>query len=62
MGLRPVNLFLHLPDIDDIADQVQVIAGSGMEEIQQVLGAASGKPEMHVRNENAPVMNRANKP
>lgn len=59
MGLRPVNLFLHLPDIDDIADQVKVIAGGGTEEIQQVFGAASGKPEMHIRNENAPVMNWA---
>ena len=54
------DFFLHLPDIDDIADQVEVIAGSGTEEIQQVLGAASGKTKMHIRNEYAPIMYRAN--
>jgi len=41
--LRPEDPLPHFPDVDDVADQIEILAVDGMEEVQQVIGAASTK-------------------
>src|SRR5688572_16166203 len=50
MLLRPVNSAPHLPDIDEIADNVERLHFVIAKEIEQRPGVAAARAEMHIRN------------
>ena len=51
--LRPVPAPAQLPAIDDVADQIEMIARIGPQEGQQRLGLAALGPEVKIGDENA---------
>ena len=53
VALRPVALLLQVPEVDDVADQVERLATHLANEIEQVFGAAAGKAQMNVGNPDA---------
>jgi hypothetical protein len=53
--LRPEDPLPHFPDVDDVADEIEIFAVYGMQEIQQVIGAASAEPQMDIGNPDGPV-------
>jgi hypothetical protein len=59
MALSPAQfVLLNLPAIQDIAHEVQGIAGMMFEEIVELLGFAISNTKMHIRNEYTAVMLR----
>ena len=50
--LRPVHGLLHAPDVDDVADQEQVIHLDVMQEVEQQLRAAAFESQMNIRDED----------
>ncbi len=53
--LRPEDPLLHFPDVDDVADQVEILAVDGIEEAQQMIGAAPAETQMDIGNPNRAV-------
>jgi hypothetical protein len=51
--LRPEDPPLHFPDIDDVSNEVQILAVERMEEVEEVIGAAATKTQMNVRDPNS---------
>ena len=56
VGLRPVPLAAQLPAVNDVSHQVQIVAGVGLEELNQGLGLAAGRAQVQVRNKHGAVM------
>ena len=56
MGLRPVPAGFQRPAIDDIADQVDRVGVVMAEEVDELVGLASARAEMHVRHEQGAIM------
>ena len=56
MGLRPVPLAAQLPAVNDVTHQVQIVAGVGLEKLNQGLGLAAGRAQVQVRNKHGAVM------
>src|SRR5690606_36803181 len=54
--LGPVPLASQLPAVDDVADQVQVLAGGKAEEVQQGFGLATRRAQVQVRDPDAAVV------
>jgi len=54
--LRPVELFLHLPDIDNVADEIEPVTGGGTQEIKEKLRTATGVAQVHIGDEDGPVV------
>jgi hypothetical protein len=52
MRLRPEPGAFEPPAIDDVADQIEIIALVMLEEIEQQLGLAAARAQMHVRDED----------
>ena len=55
MALFPGPGALHAPDIDDIADQVEIIGFRMLQKIEQILGLTSLSPKVNVGNPDCPV-------
>jgi hypothetical protein len=53
--LLPVPAPLQAPAVDDVADQVERVGLVPLEEIEQELGLAAGRAEMHVGNPDGAV-------
>ena len=53
--LRPVPPALQPPAVDDVADQVEMLALVPLQEIEQQLGLAAARAEMDVRQEDRAV-------
>ena len=49
---RPAHVALHRPEIDDVADQQQVLGRIRAQEVEQALGLAGARAEMHVGDEH----------
>ena len=56
VGLRPIPFAAQLPAVDDVAHQIQVIAGVGLQKLNQGLGLASGCAQMQIGDKNGSVM------
>ena len=56
VGLRPVPFAAQLPAVNDITHQIEVIAGVGLQELDQGLGLAAGRAQVQVRNKYGSVM------
>ena len=56
VGLRPVPFAAQLPAVNDVAHQVKVVAGVGLEKLNQGLGLAAGRTQVQVRNKYGSVM------
>jgi hypothetical protein len=52
VGLRPEQPFPHLPDIDDVTDEVEELAVDRVQKVEEMVGAAAAKTQMHIRNPN----------
>lgn len=52
---RPVPLLAQRPDIDDVSDQVEVVAAKPVEELVKALGLGIPGAQMHIGNEDAAV-------
>mgnify|MGYP006982832917 CR=1 FL=1 len=48
----PATRLFELPAVDDVADEIQLVAGIGFEEGVQLGGFATAGAEVNVRNEN----------
>jgi hypothetical protein len=55
MGLWPIEPLFHVPQIDDIADQIEILALRRVEKIQKIFGAASRETEVDIGDPNGPV-------
>ena len=55
MGLWPIEPLFHVPQIDDIADQIEILALRRVEKIQKIFGAASRETEVNIGDPNGPV-------
>jgi len=52
---RPVHAApAHRPEIDDVAEQKQVLGLVGLEKFEQALGLAGARPQVHVGDEDGP--------
>jgi hypothetical protein len=56
--LRPVPAGAQLPSVDDVADQIDGVGVMMAKEIQQLLGLACARAEMHIGNEQRANMSR----
>ena len=56
MRLVPVPGFAQPPAVDDVADEVEVIAGRVPQEVDQEIDPAAPRAEMQVGNENTAVV------
>jgi hypothetical protein len=52
VGLRPVPLAAQLPAVDDVTDQIKIVARVRPQKIQQRRGLAARCAQMNVGNEN----------
>jgi hypothetical protein len=51
-----VDPALHLPAVDDVADQVEGLALHVPDEVEQQLGLAAAGAQVHVRDEDGAVV------
>ena len=58
VALRPVPPALQAPAVDDVADQVQMLALVLLEEVEQQLGLATARSEMDVGQEDGAMAGR----
>jgi len=54
--LRPIPTLAQLPAVDDVAHQIQRSRLMVLQEIQQVIGLATGCAEMNIRDPDGAVM------
>jgi hypothetical protein len=47
---RPAQAFLHVPEVDNVADQIELPAFGVLQEVEQELGLAGTQAEVGVRN------------
>ena len=59
VGLRPVPARLQLPAVDDVADQIDRVGVVIAQEIEKLLGLATARAEMHIRNKESTELMRA---
>jgi hypothetical protein len=52
VGLRPVPAALQLPAVDDVADQIELLALHPLDEVQQHIGLAALGAQVHVADEH----------
>jgi hypothetical protein len=57
--LGPIQAAFHVPEVDDIPEQVQVIALDGIEKVEQVMGLAVFGAQVDVGDPDAAVMQRS---
>jgi hypothetical protein len=55
---RPVDAPAHRPEVDDVADQVEILCLVPTEELQQTLGLTAAGAKMDVGNENRADLHR----
>ena len=60
VGLRPIETRSQPPPVHDVADEVDDIAGMGLEECHELVGLASSRTEVDVREKDRPVVCLAN--
>ena len=53
MQLRPVETAAQAPDVDDVADQVELVHVHAVQELEQQLGTALARAEVHIGEEDA---------
>src|SRR6185437_4970600 len=58
MGLGPEPAALELPAVDDVADEIERLAGVSLQEVEQKLRLAAAGPQMDIGNEDRPVIAR----
>ena len=58
VGVRlwPIETGLEAPAVDDVTHQVQLIAGVGLEELEQRVGTATARTQMNVREKDRAVV------
>jgi hypothetical protein len=55
MRLRPIEAFAHVPKVDDVPDEVEVIAFDVFEKIEKGFGLAPMRAKVKVGHPNGPI-------
>src|SRR6185437_12464710 len=58
VDLGPEPAALELPAVDDVADEIEGLAGVSLQEVEQKLRLAAAGPQMDIGNEDRPVIAR----
>jgi hypothetical protein len=53
--LGPEHPLFHFPEVDDIADEIEVLALDGTEKAQEMVGATATKTQMDIGNPHGAV-------
>jgi hypothetical protein len=55
MGLRPIEPLFHIPQINDVADEIEIFTVCSMEKIKQIFSARAWKTQVNIGDPNGPV-------
>jgi hypothetical protein len=50
--LRPEEALAHRPQVDDVADQKQIVDFDGFQKLEQQVGPAAARPQVHIGYEH----------
>ena len=56
--LRPVETMLHVPDINDVTHQIEVVALGAVKEVEKKISLTAPEAEMDIRDKNGTVVLR----